>query len=93
MSLPYRYIRTDDDGFVADYYEIHVEGVTIDTWGMTVPEMPTDAIYDLYYNESDGLHWVKIADFEEPTLSETEQAILETAINTEYLVCLADLGL
>lgn len=26
-------------------------------------------------------------------LSENEQAILDTAINTEYLVCLADLGL
>lgn len=26
-------------------------------------------------------------------LSETEQSILDTAINTEYLVCLADLGL
>ena len=27
------------------------------------------------------------------TLSENEQAALDTAINTEYLVCLADLGL
>lgn len=26
-------------------------------------------------------------------LSENEQAALDTAINTEYLVCLADLGL
>lgn len=26
-------------------------------------------------------------------LTETEQAILNTAINTEYLVCLAELGL
>ena len=25
-------------------------------------------------------------------LSETEQAILDTAVNTDYLVCLADLG-
>ena len=29
----------------------------------------------------------------EPELTETEEAILNTAINTEYLVCLAELGL
>lgn len=28
-----------------------------------------------------------------PELTETEEAILNTAINTEYLVCLAELGL
>lgn len=27
------------------------------------------------------------------TLSEQQQAVLDTAINTDYLVCLADLGL
>lgn len=30
---------------------------------------------------------------EESELTETEEAILNTAINTEYLVCLAELGL
>ena len=33
-----------------------------------------------------------IQSVEEP-LSEIETAILDTAVNTEYLVCLADLGL
>ena len=33
------------------------------------------------------------ADDEKYTLTETEQAILNTAINAEYLVCLAELGL
>lgn len=30
---------------------------------------------------------------ETPKLTDMEQAILDTALNTEYLVCLAELGL
>lgn len=48
-------------------------------------------INDVYYPETKTFKHI-----EEPTvepLSETEQAILDTAVNAEYLICLADLGL
>ena len=67
----YGYIQTDETGLVTSACAdpVFVDGVeiTIDTEGMNVPEMPTDAIYELYYNETDGLHYVKVADFEEET--------------------------
>ena len=69
MVYGYRYIQTDKNGRVSGSCAdpVFVEGVeiTIDTEGMTPPEMPTDGIYDLYYNETDLLHWVKVADFTE----------------------------
>lgn len=47
--------------------------------------------------------WITAAEYQEITgeaytqtakpLTEQEQAIMDTAINTEYLVCLADMGL
>lgn len=101
MVYGFRYIQIDENGLVtsACANPVFVDGVeiTIDTEGMAVPEMPTDGIYDLYYNETDGLHWEKVADFEEPEptpepqLTETEQAILDTAINVDYLVCMKEL--
>lgn len=63
--MEYRYIQIEEDGRVKATCSVSIEGVTIDTEGMTVPEMPTDAVYDLHYNETDGLHWVKVAEFEE----------------------------
>lgn len=36
---------------------------------------------------------IKTSNKPEPILTEQEEAILNTAINTEYLVCLAELGL
>ena len=37
--------------------------------------------------------WEDSPEPEPEPLSENDQSILDTAINTEYLVCLADLGL
>lgn len=69
MVYGFRYIQTGENGRVSGSCAdpVFAEGVeiTIDTEGMTVPEMPTDAIYDLYYNETEGLHWEKVAEFEE----------------------------
>ena len=69
MVYGFRYIQIDKSGSItsACANPVFVDGVeiTIDTEGMIVPEMPTDAIYALYYNETDGLHWVKVAEFEE----------------------------
>lgn len=69
MVYGFRYIQIDETGLVTSACSMPVEGVTIDTEGMTVPEQPTDAVYDLYYNEEQGLHYVKVSDFEdaEPT--------------------------
>ena len=48
------------------------------------------------YSSGAIVKYVKPAEGTEPDVpqpSETDQTVLETAINTEYLVCLADLGL
>ena len=81
MILEYRYIQIDETGLVTSYCSMPVEGVTIDTEGMNVPEKPTDAYYNLYYTETEGLHWVKVADFEpetpeEPTAEELMDILL-----------------
>ena len=65
-----RYIDIDESGMVVTAKNIPTEN-SIDTIDMVEPEMPTDAIYSLYYNETDGLHWVKVADFEPETPEET----------------------
>ena len=75
MFDEFRYIQVDEAGLVACYCAepVFVDGVeiTIDTEDITAPEMPTDAIYDLYYNETEKLHWVKVADFEPETPEES----------------------
>jgi hypothetical protein len=85
MVYGFRYIQIDETGRVSSACAepVFVDGVeiTIDTEGMTVPEMPTDAIYSMYYNETKGLHWVKVADFEpetpeEPTAEELMDILL-----------------
>lgn len=79
MVYGFRYIQTGENGRVSGSCAdpVFAEGVeiTIDTEGMTVPEMPTDAIYDLYYNETEGLHWVKVADLETP--EQTTDPVME----------------
>jgi hypothetical protein len=42
--------------------------------------MPTDAYYTLYYNETNGLHWVKVADFEEETTEPTQLDRIENSL-------------
>lgn len=81
MVYEFRYIQIDETGLVTSACAdpVFVEGVeiTIDTEGMTPPEMPTDGIYDLYYNETDLLHWVKVADLtEELTETDKQEAAL-----------------
>lgn len=75
MVYGYRYIQLDEDGRVKASCDTEIEGVTIDTEGMEMPEQPEDAIYDLYYSEAEGLHWKKIMEFDEiPPTAEEEQA-------------------
>lgn len=94
-----RYIEVDETGRFITTINNPIDGVTIDTEGMTVPEAPTDAIYELYYNETEGLHWVKTGDFEPETPSPTEdelqwQAITDLEISQmEYDQALTDLEL
>lgn len=64
-----RYIDIDETGKVVTAKSVPTEH-SIDTEGMTVPEMPTDAIYALYYNETEGFYYVKVADFEPETPEE-----------------------
>ena len=93
-----RYIDIDENGMVVTAKNIPTEN-SIDTIDMVEPEMPTDAIYALYYNETEGLHWVKVADFEPETSSPTEdelqwQAITDLEISQmEYDQALTDLEL
>lgn len=99
MVYGYRYIQIDENGLVSSACAnpVFVDDVeiTIDTEGMTVPEMPTDAIYALYYNETESLHYVKVADFESvvPTQDELQwQAITDLEISQmEYDQALTDL--
>lgn len=72
MVYGFRYIQIDETGLVTSACSMPVEGVTIDTEGMTIPEQPTDAHYALYYNEEQGLHYEKVADFEEETTEPTQ---------------------
>lgn len=58
----YRYIDVDENGMVVTAKSTPTEN-SIDTEGMTIPEMPTDAIYALYYGEEGNFYWVKTADF------------------------------
>lgn len=96
--MEYRYIDIDENGRIEGYRTVPLE-TSIDTEGMSVPEMPTDAIYDMYYNEIDGLHWVKTGEFEPETPSPTEdelqwQAITDLEISQmEYDQALTDLEL
>ena len=76
MVWGYRYIDIEKNGRVCGAKNTPTEN-SIDTIDMTVPEMPTDGIYDLYYNEKEGLHWVKVAELkEELTEADKQEATL-----------------
>lgn len=89
-----RYIDIDENGMVVTAKNTPTEN-SIDTIDMVEPEMPTDAIYALYYNETEGLHYVKVTDFESvvPTQDELQwQAITDLEISQmEYDQALTDL--
>lgn len=73
MVYGFRYIQIDETGLVTSACSMSVEGVTIDTEGMTVPEQPTDAIYDLYFNKEKGLHWVKTGELQTEDMTEADK--------------------
>lgn len=88
MVLGFRYIQLDEDGRVKASCDTPVAGVTIDTAGMSVPEEPTDGIYELYYSEETGLYWKKVMELEDIPLTAAE----ETAAQVSYLVMKAKGG-
>ena len=65
----------------------------------TFPEVEDKEGCKTVYSYENGKITCEYAEVSEPTepvepeLTETEEVILNTAINTEYLVCLAELGL
>ena len=69
MVYGFRYIDIDENGMVIGAKNTPTEN-SIDTIDMVEPEMPTDAIYALYYDKEQGLHYVKVADFEPETPEE-----------------------
>lgn len=78
MIYGYRYIDVSEDGQIITFKDTPTEN-SIDIEGMTIPEMPTDAIYALRYNKTSGLHWAKTGDFpqKEPTqLDRIEAAVV-----------------
>ena len=87
MVNGYRYIQTDESGRIDVSCDYPVKGVTIDTEGMTVPEKPTDAVYDLYYNDAQGLHWVKATELPAEDAGPTEAQIAQAKL--DYLLMMA----
>ncbi len=87
MVNGYRYIQIDENGRIKATCDTPVEGVTIDTEGKWVPDCPTDAIYELYYNEAEGLHWVKAAELPAEGAGPTEAQITQAKL--DYLLMMA----
>lgn len=72
MVFGYRYIDVNENGMVVTAKNTPTEN-SIDTIDMAEPEMPTDAIYSLYYNEEEGLHWVKTGELQVEDLTEADK--------------------
>lgn len=90
MVFGYRYIDIDEEGRILGAKSVPTEN-SIDTEGMTIPEMPTDAVYALYYSDAEGLYWKKVGDLvDEPTEPSTEQTILKMAATVDYLAMMAE---
>lgn len=81
MIWGYRYIDINEEGCVVGAKAVPTEN-SIDTEGMAVPEMPTDAIYSLYYSEEQGLYWVKVGEFEPETPEPTQLDRIEETVNS-----------
>lgn len=83
----FRYAEIDENGivFAVSYMEEEIDKPTL----ILITED-----FDITNKKYINGEWIEyIPEPEpEPPLSEMEQSILETAINTDYLVCLADLG-
>ena len=71
MVFGYRYIDIDEEGRILGAKSVPTEH-SIDTEGMTIPEMPTDEVYVLYYGKTEGLYWKKVGELaDEPTSEPT----------------------
>lgn len=57
---------------------------------INMPEITESQTVEMYLNEDMTIRY-EIVSIVEP-ITDTERAILETAINTEYLVCLAEIN-
>lgn len=83
----YRYAQIDENGFV--FCDSFLSGI-IENPNLILIDLDFDLSNKKYENGT----WVTY--IQEPVkevLSVNEQAILDTAVNVEYLVCLNDMGL
>lgn len=83
----FRYAEIDENGivFAVSYMEEEIDKPTL---------ILISDDFDITNKKYINGEWIEYIPepVPEPPLSEMEQSILETAINTDYLVCLADLG-
>lgn len=68
-----RYIQINEDGYIMASTKEEVKGVSIDIYGMNIPEQPTDGKYRLHYDTENGLEWVEY----EPEPAEPETPITD----------------
>ena len=81
----YRYAQIDENGYIVS--DSHLSGeVTVDNM------IPVSDDFDLTNKRYVDGEWQTYEPSYVEELSEAEQAIFETEINTEYLVALAELG-
>ena len=81
----YRYAQIDENGYIVS--DSHLSGeVTVDNM------IPVSDDFDLSNKRYVDGEWQTYEPSYVEELSEAEQAIFETGINTEYLVALAELG-
>lgn len=81
-----KYAQIDENNICIATANLSDSVVAPDRWILVTDE----TVLGKRYNN--GI-WEEGPEPEPEPLSENDQAILDTAINTEYLVCLADLGL
>lgn len=73
MVYGYRYIDVEESGRVTGAKKTPTAN-SIDTEGMTMPEKPKDAIYELYYDmEQKALYWKKVGEFADQPLTFEER--------------------
>ena len=81
----YRYAQINQNGYVIA--DSHLSGVTSQQNMILI-----DDDFDLKNRRWNGADWeTHVQIIPEPQLTETEQAILDTAINVDYLVCMKEL--
>lgn len=83
----YRYAQIDENGFV--FCDSYLSGI------IEAPNLILiDFDFDLTNKKYENGKWVSyVPESVKEFLSDNTQAIFDTAINVEYLVCLNDMGL